>query len=815
MTSHCSKSCDSCQDTSLSSVFRRTPTLLWLTPLLGLNTSSGMELLCLVGAVLSMVLLVSQRCRDCIAFLLLWFLYYSMVQVGQIFIWYQWDGLLWETGFLAILIAPWNIGPARSEKQRCFYCKRDRNTARHHDAVSLWLVKWLLFRLMFASGVVKLYFMDTTWWELTAMYWHYESQCIPTPVAWYFHKLPKWFHRLSVVITYVIEMGLPFLFFVPVRVIRIFAYFGQVFLQLLILITGNYNFFNLLTMTLCISLLDDVFITTPITCSCSSNCCRKKYSKSVQDNVDSAESSTTGGEKVEAGLNKFQQHKKKTNKGDDAVFQSLLTVFISRMNSKGSSPHRVEAFRDFTHSTMAGRIKTASIAASFLATMVTIGILINRWFWFETTNGGLYSWIAFSPADFRYAVDIATLAAIWVGLISLMLEIVSALLRCFLEGGERLKQTCSLVQCVAVSLVALLLFAVSLEPFTDISPRTKSKLPSSFRGWYKQTKYLEVAHPYGLFRSMTGVGGRPEIIILGSNSTEGPWKEYDFLYKPGNIYAPPPFVAPHQPRLDWQMWFAALESYESNPWFLSLLHKLLTGEHDVLHLMGANPFPVNPPRYIRAQLFTYHYTQNTSSLGDVLLESSTNTSKAWWSREFSREYLPFIISNDTLSDLERMLLEFRIFRPEISPEPVSGFLQSLVISLRSKHRKTTAPNLIGMLLFIVVALLMFKVWWRRMGKRFCNPTFVKVKGKCEQMNQKISQRTDHVVQICRSCTARHVKAMQCQCFVVLMERFYQLYRGVRLMVEGYWARTSAASTSGLLRVKARIQAIRPPIKKNA
>ncbi|EDO49179.1 predicted protein, partial [Nematostella vectensis] len=466
--------------TSLSSVFRRTPTLLWLTPLLGLNTSSGMELLSLVGTVLSMVLLVSQRCRDCIAFLLLWFLYYSMVQVGQIFIWYQWDGLLWETGFLAILIAPWNIGPARSEKQRCFYCKRDRNTARHHDAVSLWLVKWLLFRLMFASGVVKLYFMDTTWWELTAMYWHYESQCIPTPVAWYFHKLPKWFHRLSVVITYVIEMGLPFLFFVPVRVIRIFAYFGQVFLQLLILITGNYNFFNLLTMTLCISLLDDVFITTPIT-------------------------------------------------------------------------------------TMAGRIKTASIAASFLATMVTIGILINRWFWFETTNGGLYSWIAFSPADFRYAVNIATLAAIWVGLISLMLEIVSALLRCFLEGGERLKQTCSLVQCVAVSLVALLLFAVSLEPFTDISPRTKSKLPSSFRGWYKQTKYLEVAHPYGLFRSMTGVGGRPEIIILGSNSTEGPWEEYDFLYKPGNIYAPPPFVAPHQPRLDWQMWFAALESYESNP----------------------------------------------------------------------------------------------------------------------------------------------------------------------------------------------------------------------------------------------------------
>ena len=76
--------------------------------------------------------------------------------------------------------------------------------------------------------------------------------------------------------------------------------------------------------------------------------------------------------------------------------------------------------------------------------------------------------------------------------------------------------------------------------------------------------------------------------------------------------------APHQPRLDWQMWFAALESYESNPWFMNLLHKLLLGDRDVLQLMGGNPFADAPPQYLRTQLYLYHYTRNTSSLWDVI-----------------------------------------------------------------------------------------------------------------------------------------------------------------------------------------------------
>ena len=74
---------------------------------------------------------------------------------------------------------------------------------------------------------------------------------------------------------------------------------------------------------------------------------------------------------------------------------------------------------------------------------------------------------------------------------------------------------------------------------------------------------------------MTGVGGRPEVILEGADSVHGPWLEYEFLYKPGNVSLAPQYMLPHQPRLDWQMWFAALGSYQHNPWLLSLVYRLL------------------------------------------------------------------------------------------------------------------------------------------------------------------------------------------------------------------------------------------------
>jgi hypothetical protein len=108
-------------------------------------------------------------------------------------------------------------------------------------------------------------------------------------------------------------------------------------------------------------------------------------------------------------------------------------------------------------------------------------------------------------------------------------------------------------------------------------------IPAEVKDLHSSTVHLDLTNSYGLFRRMTGVGGRPELIIEGANDENGPWMEYEFLYKPGHPFRPPPLVAPHQPRLDWQMWFAALGSYEHNPWLVNLIYRLLLGEKDGNH----------------------------------------------------------------------------------------------------------------------------------------------------------------------------------------------------------------------------------------
>jgi predicted DCC family thiol-disulfide oxidoreductase YuxK len=136
---------------------------------------------------------------------------------------------------------------------------------------------------------------------------------------------------------------------------------------------------------------------------------------------------------------------------------------------------------------------------------------------------------------------------------------------------------------------------------------------------------LHVTGSYGLFSVMTTI--RPEIVIEGSNDGAA-WKEYGFRYKPGDVSRAPRWAAPHQPRLDWQMWFAALG--EPPAWFTSLLGRLLEGSPDVLALLRTNPFPDAPPRYVRAILYEYRMTS---------LRARRETG-AWWARTEVRVYFP-------------------------------------------------------------------------------------------------------------------------------------------------------------------------------
>jgi hypothetical protein len=114
---------------------------------------------------------------------------------------------------------------------------------------------------------------------------------------------------------------------------------------------------------------------------------------------------------------------------------------------------------------------------------------------------------------------------------------------------------------------------------------------------------------------------RPEIVLEGSDD-QTHWTEYSFRYKPGDLHRSLPLIAPYQPRLDWQMWFAALGSYRENPWVATLIFRLLQNESSVTALL--DPFSLgHPPHFIRAVI--YNYTFSTPD--------ERNKTGAIWQRE--------------------------------------------------------------------------------------------------------------------------------------------------------------------------------------
>ncbi|TAL77459.1 MAG: DUF393 domain-containing protein [Beijerinckiaceae bacterium] len=147
-----------------------------------------------------------------------------------------------------------------------------------------------------------------------------------------------------------------------------------------------------------------------------------------------------------------------------------------------------------------------------------------------------------------------------------------------------------------------------------------------------------IVNSYGLF--MTSTTTRPEIVIQGSQDGQS-WRDYVFDYYPGPPARAPCWNIPHQPRLDWQMWFAAYGNAASNPWFVSLLRALLENRQPVLALMDGNPFPGNPPRYVRAELFDYRFAP----------ESLKARTGQWWERRLAGLYFPQV----SLADLKPAL----------------------------------------------------------------------------------------------------------------------------------------------------------------
>ena len=207
--------------------FTRLPTLFWFS-----HVDGFIKFVCIAGIVLSLSLITGFLLRT--SLVMLYVLYLSLVHGGQVFMSFQWDFLLLECGFLAIFL-PWG------------------------STIIVWLYRWLVFRFMFLGGVVKIVSGDKSWDSLTALSYHFETQPLATPLSWYVHHLPESVLMAGTGTTLIVELLVPFLIFTPRRFRHIAAWCFLV-IEMCILLTGNYNFFNLLTIFMCLFLFDDVAV---------------------------------------------------------------------------------------------------------------------------------------------------------------------------------------------------------------------------------------------------------------------------------------------------------------------------------------------------------------------------------------------------------------------------------------------------------------------------------------------------------------------------------------------------------------------------
>jgi len=463
----------------------RAPTLAWLAP-----GGGALVALCAAGVAASLALFL--EVVPLVSAAAAWVLYLSLQSVGQAFLSFQWDILLLEAGFLLLFLVPAGgaFGPVgRFLPSAAGSAARTVRKPAGPWFPAIWLFWWLLFRLIFESGLVKLAGGDPVWRDLTALAHHYETQPIPNPLAWYAHQLPLGIHRISTLLTFVVELGVPFLFFLPRRP-RMLGGLLVIAHQAAILLTGNYGFFNLLTIAVALCLFDD------------------RAWRAVLERLP-------GGE---------------TSASEDAEDRW----------SPGKPPG------------IAGRLRRgATVAFLGIAVVVGAGQVVRSAGWDAVPAPVLRVWRALSP--------------------------------------------------------------------------------------------FGVLNAYGLFADMTTT--RPEIVVEGRRGA-GPWRELEFRWRPDDLDDPPPQVAPHQPRLDWQMWFAALRAQgvprdaparvRYDRWLLSFVERLLAGTPEVWALLvdeGAfldEDGRRRPPDRVRALLYDYRFTSR---------EERAATG-AWWSRRLLGEYLP-------------------------------------------------------------------------------------------------------------------------------------------------------------------------------
>jgi hypothetical protein len=173
---------------------------------------------------------------------------------------------------------------------------------------------------------------------------------------------------------------------------------------------------------------------------------------------------------------------------------------------------------------------------------------------------------------------------------------------------------------MAAALVALVTVPIGVNLMWE--PLTGRNLPLA-GALGEALSPLLIVNSYGPFATTTTT--RPEIVIEGSDDGRT-WREYALPYKPGPVGRPLKWSIPLQPRLDWQLWFAAYGGAAENRWIERLLLRLLEGSPPVLGLLASNPFPDRPPKHVRAELYDYRF--------------AAPGQEAWWERRLDGVYFP-------------------------------------------------------------------------------------------------------------------------------------------------------------------------------
>lgn len=402
------------------------PTLLWFD-------SSDRTLLFLTGLGMVLSLILALGFLQPLMLLLLYILYLSLKVAGQDFLSFGWEGLLLEITVQTFLMSLTAI-----------------------PNLMIWIsINFLLFRFHFQAGITKLQTRDPTWRNLTALAYHYQTQPLPNTVAWFIHKMPLWFHKLSTALVLIIEIIIPFGIFLN-EDFRFFTFVALIGLQFMIWLTGNFSFLNYLT----------------------------------------------------------------------ASFSTLL------------------------------------ISNNFLVKFIDVPPILSS---------------ASSS--------------------SVLVESVVSLLGTFL---------------IVLQMIRL---GYQIYP---------SKYLNKILYWEAP---FHLANRYAIFANMTTE--RYEVIIEGSEDGKD-WKEYSFRYKPSEVTSRPKRISPYQPRIDWQIWFLPFRDFYTERWFQKFLYHLLKGTPDVLSLVKYNPFPNQPPKYVRSFLYLYEFTSF----------KERQEKGSWWKRQLIELYSP-------------------------------------------------------------------------------------------------------------------------------------------------------------------------------